>query len=189
MQDINNIVTKNFNDNISYIQVSHPKLFEKLAALESAIEQGHYKQRYELVYENDYFDVFEKETGKYLYCKNSITHASLASQSIDYKLQENLFEGFHKHDISEEQLYEYIEKEPFEHQMSGFAPIMYYTHKNSSYDKTLKTIDKFIFFGVGLGLHVGAIDKKIASKVYLIVEDDLELFRLSLFVQTIKSSL
>ena len=44
----------------------------------------------------------------------------------------------------------------------------------------------FFFFGSGLGLHIATIDKKISSKVYFIVEDDLELFRLSLFTLNYK---
>ncbi len=42
-------------------------------------------------------------------------------------------------------------------------------------------IKKFIFLGIGLGLHIEEIHKKITGKEYLIIEDDLEQFRLSLF--------
>jgi hypothetical protein len=45
----------------------------------------------------------------------------------------------------------------------------------------MKKIYKFIFFGTGLGLHLQTIHRKIHANIYLIVEDDLELFRLSLF--------
>ena len=45
----------------------------------------------------------------------------------------------------------------------------------------LKNIYKFVFFGVGLGLHITTIDTKITAKHYLIIEDNIELFRLSLF--------
>ena len=187
MHNINEIITNNFHDNISYIQTNHPELFSKLSALDSAIEHGHYREKYELVYEDDNFDVVEKSTNNYLYNKNSSTHATLASKSIDYKLNDNLFESFHKHIISDKELKRYEKEPPFEHPMSGFAPIMHYTQKNSQKNKTLRTIDKFIFFGVGLGLHISSIHKKISSKVYYIIEDDLELFRLSLFSTNYKN--
>ena len=45
----------------------------------------------------------------------------------------------------------------------------------------MKKIYKFIFFGTGLGLHLMAIHEKIKSNVYFIIEDDLELFKLSMF--------
>ncbi|MBE0499778.1 MAG: hypothetical protein IBX43_11210, partial [Campylobacterales bacterium] len=45
MTEINTLVTKNFNDNISYIEAYQPELFTKLSALESAIELGHYQEK------------------------------------------------------------------------------------------------------------------------------------------------
>jgi hypothetical protein len=186
LEDINTTITKNFNDNISYLEQNHPQLFSKLVALDNAVEHSHYKEKYELVYENGYFDVLEKKTNSYLYSKDSRIHASLAQESIDYTLEENLFEGFHKHTISLDDLERYEKEKPFVHHMSGFAPIIYYTDNKSPKQKKLKNINKFIFFGVGLGLHISSIHKKIKSNVYLIVEDDLELFRLSLFVTNYK---
>lgn len=53
-----------------------------------------------------------------------------------------------------------------------------------SYDlinKVNNNTDKFIFFGTGLGLHITSIDTKIKADEYLILEDDLELFKLSMF--------
>jgi len=46
----------------------------------------------------------------------------------------------------------------------------------------MHSIKKFIFFGAGLGTHITEIDKKIGANIYLIIEDDIELFKLSLFV-------
>jgi len=185
MKNINDFITTNFEDNISYIEQNHPELFSKLSALESAIENGYYAQRYELVHENDNFDVFEKSTNRYLYSKDSSNHASLASKSIYFSLKDNIFETFHRHSFSDEDLNFYEKEAPFSHQMSGFAPIIKYTQDNQK-DRTFKSMHKFIFFGIGLGLHITSIHEKISSKVYFLVEDDLELFRLSLFTTNYK---
>lgn len=49
--------------------------------------------------------------------------------------------------------------------------------------ETLEKSQKVIFYGTGLATHIPMIDALIDnSAAYLIVEDDLELFRLSLFV-------
>ena len=178
---VNEKVLKNFNDNIEYLQTNQKDLFSKLASLDEAIEKGYYKEKYELVYENGYFDVFETKTKNFLYAKSSVTHAKLASQSIDYELKENLFKGFYETKITKDELNKYKEKKTLEDPMSGYAPILHYTQEHSSKDKKLTTIDKFVFFGVGLGLHIESMHKQLLSKVYFIVEDDLELFRLSLF--------
>ncbi|EDZ63000.1 protein containing DUF115 [Sulfurimonas gotlandica GD1] len=181
MHDINEFITKNFNDNISYLQSYHPETFDKLAALDSAIANAHYREKYELVYENNYFDVFEKDTNSYLYTQNSAKYADIAAQSVNYNIEENLFKCFHEHEFNEDSLKMYKAMNPLEHEMSGFAPIMDYYKKKSIKNKLLKTLNKFVFFGVGLGLHISSIHQKIHSEVYLIIEDDLELFRLSLF--------
>ena len=52
-------IVATFNDNISYIQSTHPLLFSKLLALDDAVADGHYKEQYELVFDNGYFDVLE----------------------------------------------------------------------------------------------------------------------------------
>jgi len=45
----------------------------------------------------------------------------------------------------------------------------------------MQEIEKFIIIGVGLGMHIMDIDSKISAEEYFIIEDDLELFKLSLF--------
>ncbi len=181
MQNISAIITENFHQNIHYIESYHPSLFSKLSDYDTAVTNGHYREKYELVYENENFDVLEKSTGKYLYQKQSTKYATLAAQSIEYGVEENTFEGFASIEISDEDLQKQLSNEPFAHHMSGFTPIIHFTQKNTPQDIQLKKLYKYIFFGTGLGLHLSTIVKKIAAKVYLIVEDDLELFRLSLF--------
>lgn len=178
---VNELIVKNFNENIEYLESLHNGLFSKIAALDSAIANGHYKEKYDLVYENDNFDVLEKDTNTYLYSKSSLAHAQLALKSINYNLEENAFKTFDDYEVSNDDLETYKEKPLFEHHISGFGPIINYVQNNSVKNKTLSTLDKFIFFGVGLGIHIDEIAKSILSKVYFIIEDDLELFRLSLF--------
>jgi len=181
MQNINAIITENFHQNIHYIERYHPTLFSKLSDYDTAVTNGHYREKYELVYENENFDVLEKSTDKYLYQKQSTKYATFAAKSIEHGVLESTFEGFASIKISDEDVQKQLSNEPFAHHMSGFAPIIHFTQKNTPQDIQLKKLYKYIFFGTGLGLHLSAIAKKIAAKVYLIVEDDLELFRLSLF--------
>jgi hypothetical protein len=187
MQNLNDLITTNFNDNISYIQKEQPKLFEKLSALDNAIENAHYQEKYELVYENGGFDVYEKSTKKFLYAKNSSTHAKTSVNSVNFKNDDFVFEGFVRHQNIKEKLQECKMQKPLEDYLCDILPIIDYTQTYGEVVKTLKKLDKFIFFGVGLGIHIDSIHKKIKSKVYLIVEDDLELFRLSLFTVNYKN--
>jgi hypothetical protein len=59
---------------------------------------------------------------------------------------------------------------------------MSYYLENSKEDEEVSSIRKFIFLGVGSGLHIPLIDAKICAEEYLVIEDNFELFRLSLFL-------
>ena len=187
MQDINELVTKNFNDNIAYLEQHHPKLFTKLSEYDAAVANGHFQERYELVYENNNFDVLEIATQKYLYNKQTDVHTEKSLESVDFLTNNNCFEGFFRQSFTKEQVTAFKKKEeeqPLEFYASYVADILSETEKIQT--KQLKSIDKYIFFGTGLGLHIDAIADKIAADIYLIVEDDLELFRLSLFCMNYK---
>jgi len=187
MIDINEYVTKNFNDNIEYIENQHPKLFSLLSSLDNAIANAQYQEKYELVYENDSFDVLEKSTKIALYDGQSKRHAEASANSLDYKIEHDTFETFNEKNVSDEDANKYSSIEPFTHRLYGMGKIINFTQKKSLQKESLKSIDKYIFYGVGLGLHIEAIHKIINSKVYLIIEDDLELFRLSLFTINYKN--
>jgi len=128
IKNIEEAVVDRFEKNMKYFENDQPELYAKLASFDSAIEQDLYQNRYDLVFNNNNFDVKEFETGNYLYGCNSKKYA--------YEVGEKL--------------------------------------KNK--------IDKFIFFGIGLGVHLENILKNSEAKNCLIIEDDLELFKLSTFV-------
>lgn len=186
MKDINKYISKNFNDNIEYIEKYHPSLFSKLVALENAVANHHYKEKYELIYENNSFDVLEKSTQTLLYDAKIELHAKAAAQNIDHTIAHDTFETFNEKNISDEDSLKYESVEPFTHRLYGMGHIINFTQKKSLAKNELKELHKYIFFGVGLGLHILSIHSKIKSKVYLIIEDDLELFKLSLFTLNYK---
>ena len=181
MDKIQTLITTNFNDNIEYFETKHNKVFQKLSSLDTAIQNGHYQDRYELVYENDGFDVYEKSTGKYLYNKESLAHALIAQNSVNFSIDNNVFEGHVRHSFTKEEREAIHDAKPMSEYRKYISDIIDFTTENATKPKDLSTIDKFVFFGTGLGIHLEKIDEKINSKVYFIIEDDLELFRLSLF--------
>lgn len=145
------LIQQNFENNLLYLQEKHPLVYHKIVALENAIDNGHYIEKYALVYENGGFDIYETKAQRYLYEKDPLKYTNLLTQSVNKLKNENVFELF---------------------------------KGNSSFHlETLSqmcTLPKFIFFGVASGEHISQIHNNINAKHYLIVEDDLELFRLSL---------
>jgi hypothetical protein len=180
--------TQTYMDNISYLQEHDARLLEKISSFESALDHGHYEQRYELEYkEEGYFDVKELSTGKYFYGVSSQKYAQKAKKIVNFKKSESVFKTYYDYDFTEAELEFYTKK----HDISSssfyaYAEIMDYTKEVAPETGYMSEIKKFIFFGTGLGEHLMAIDEKIKAETYLIVEDDLELFRLSLFVTNYK---
>jgi len=180
-------VLKNYQDNLDYFKQEQLRVYDKIIAFESAIEYGHYKPRYELEYKDEsFFDVKEIETGKYFYVVNSNLYAKKAKQLVNYKKEESSFKTFYDYTFTQEEL-DYYEKQNIENSAYyAYSKIMHYTKNIMPTDPQMKHIKKFVFFGVGLGMHLVEIDKKIEAENYLIVEDDLELFRLSMFTTNYK---
>ena len=179
--DLENFALSTYKSNLHYFENNQTRIFNKLAAYESAIEQNLYQSKYDLIIQENYFEVQELGTGALLYNADSTLYAELASQSLDFNKQNNAFATFKQIKIQKENLEKYAALSISENNLSGLAPILYYCDKNIPLTANMKSIKKFIFFGTGLGTHLASIDKKINAAVYLIVEDDLELFRLSLF--------
>ncbi len=182
MKIIEQQVTQTYLDNIAYLQKVHPSLHQQILALETSIDKGYYQARYDLEYKNSYFDIIELNTGNFLYGSDSYNNAKIAAKGINFKKNENVLETFFSRSFSDKELKYYQSQNVETSAYHGLAPIMDYANKHAAKNSTtMKNIKKFVFLGTGLGLHIQTIHKKIGAKAYLIIEDDLELFRLSLF--------
>lgn len=180
--NIEEIAIKTYQDNVDFFKNHHRDLFEKLKAFEIKTQN---KERYALEYKEDggYFDVLELSSNQLLYNTSSSIYAQELAQSINYRKNSYVFEGVVDYHLTKEQLEEAKEEVGLkQYIVKDILPIMDYARKIMPKNSSLKKIDKFIFLGVALGTHITTIDDKIGSSEYLIIEDDMELFRLSLFV-------
>lgn len=164
-------IVATFQKNITYLQEHQKELYDKIAGLDSAVEQGLYQNRYELVIDNDSFEAIELANGKKFYNGSSYEYAANVAESVSLKKDENVFESFKKLTLGRQTKY-----------LQDVEPILEYIQTHLSKPQEFEKIYKFIFFGTGLGTHIESVDEKLKASAYLIVEDDLELFRLSLFV-------
>ncbi len=173
-----------YEENLIYLQENKPTLYKKIVDFELAVENGYYQSRYELEYKDEgYFDVLELSSGNYLYGSDSNEYAKDAKKSIDYRKEDNTFIVFGQYNFDKEFLRSVKKSSIFSNNhLIGTAEIINLCNKNIPANSIMKRLEKFIFFGSGLGLHIKSVHEKINSDFYLIVEDDLELFRLSMFV-------
>lgn len=169
MQAIEQKAIQTYSANMTYFSNQHPELFKKLNLLETAIAQGKYRSKYELEYKDGYFDIYIHESNSFLYGNSSVQFAADMAKNADLKKNTHAFETV-----------------PSYSNYSGprlpqILPLMSYINANTNLDMHMKKMYKCIFVGVGLGLHLKTVKHEFHPAECLIIEDDLELFKLSLF--------
>ena len=178
MQDIEQQAGQTYLKNLEFLEKNHYDIWYKLHLLELATEDGRYKEKYALDYIDNYFDVMELASKNYLYASNSVEVSKKLVQQVNLKKSSFVFDGFPLY-------YQYEkEKENFTDKNKGLEdiyPLMTYYLDHITPQDHMIEIEKFIIIGVGLGMHIIDINTKINAEEYFIIEDDLELFKLSLF--------
>ena len=178
MNDIEKIVSETYIKNLEFLQDKYYDIWYKLHLFELALESNRYQEKYALEYvNNSYFDVLKLETNDYLYGTDSNMVSKDLTKKVNFRKNSFVFEGFPLY-------YNYENIPNLDDKAQGIEdiyPLMTYYLDNHSSDKEMREIEKFIFIGIGLGLHVLEIHNKINAEEYFFIEDDLELFKLSLF--------
>ncbi|PHS56701.1 MAG: hypothetical protein COB17_08320 [Sulfurimonas sp.] len=183
MQDIELKAMQCYEKNLKYFSSSQADLLKKIQLFNIAEADALVHTKYDLEYKDNYFDVKNLQYEQYLYNEDSIKYALAVADKINYNKKSFLFNAILDYHLTDEQIKKIQAKtELKQSSIKDVLPIMHYAMKTAPKTTTMKTIDKFIFIGTGLGTHISAIDKKLHSSEYLIIEDDLELFKLSLFV-------
>lgn len=178
-QSVENQVMELYQDNLSYIQANHPELFKTFQAFEYALEKNEIEENYALELTSEgYFDIKDLKQDKWLYGEDSNLYSQALSEQVSFKKAVSSFEGFRVQDVQDLEVARNNDKDG----TVGLYPLMSYYIHNSREDEEVLSIRKFIFLGVGAGLHIPLIDAKICAEEYLVIEDNFELFRLSLFL-------
>lgn len=181
MNSIEKKALETYQTNVKYLAEKQPKVYKKIEILNQAIENGSYIEKYALEYKDGYFDILELSSNHYLYNENSIKHAQNLAKNINNKKSEGVIEGFYNISITDAQAEIDDGKINSYDQMFAESKIIHYNASVTSKNDEMKEIFKFIFCGVGLGFHLSEIENKINSSLLFIMEDNIEIFRLSLF--------
>jgi hypothetical protein len=173
-----------YRQNMAFLESEYFHIYQKLILLETAIEEGNYQPQYILEYKDEgYFDVKSKLFDTYLYGENAIEYSQNLASFVTKSKEDKVVEGFYRHYFTSQDVVLAEKSDPVTSVDSCVLPVIDYTYRYIKDKKYLRHIKKFIFFGVGLGYHLPLVDQTIKEPaIYLVIEDDLELFRLSLFV-------
>jgi len=183
----NAIIT--YQKNLSYLKEYDQSLYNRVQQLSLLIQNGEYQSRYQLEYIEDdkQFDIYDSATSSHIYGKKASVSVKNSLKEIDFDkknsidlLDSNLYNVNSAINIEESLRQE--DKTPRYVANDIYEYYKVFQKSTLDKDKKFKYIEKFIFIGTLLGIDILPIDKKLNSKLYLICEYNLEIFRLALFV-------
>ncbi len=161
LEELFNTINTIYAKNINFLRLNHTKTYQKIIDFEKLK-----KENYFLDFENNHFELLDINKNKTYNC-DPFFDAKQRVKDLKNKSCFNLLTN------------KFLEKKVFyKNQLSAYKFINEYLElerKENSYDK-------FIFLGTLLGVHINDFHKILKSKIYLILEDEIEIFRLSLFL-------
>lgn len=185
-------LTTTFLANLVFLSEYDNDLYHRVDELSRMIENGTYKEKYalEFVMENGEFDIYDIVNDKYLYNRNPKKVTSELIKKVQFDDKNSIFtlEDIYTSRSNTEE----VDKD-IKFNIQNIAESNNLTRKDmyeytsvlkdflETKKKRLKKIKKFIFIGTLLGRHIPKITEKVNSDLYLVLERNLEIFRLSLF--------
>ncbi|QNM88301.1 6-hydroxymethylpterin diphosphokinase MptE-like protein [Aliarcobacter cryaerophilus] len=189
--ELQNALTTTFLANLAFLSEYDNELYHRVDELSRMIENGTYKERYALEFnmQDGDFDIYDIVNDKYLYNKSPKRFNNDLIRKVDFDEKSSIL------NVAKHFLYEFQEevdrKDRFNFEDTELVSAMTF-NDTWEYSKItndflinrkrrLKDIKKFIFMGTLLGRHIPRVARKIDAKIYLVLERNLEIFRLSLF--------
>ena len=174
MDKLSNSLLEVYLENLNFLENNFPDIFKKIVTLQSAIDNGQYKERWSLEYKDDsYFDLKYIEDDNLFYKTDSFKYSQdIADETaMDTKDTFSMLYRDEDNKLALSRNYDKIK-----------SIINHINDKVDFSNIKFRTINKYIFFGVGLALHIDYIFNKIKPLNTYIVEPDIEIFRLSMFI-------
>ncbi|MFY9080741.1 DUF115 domain-containing protein, partial [Aliarcobacter butzleri] len=189
---LQNALTTTFLANLVFLSEYDRDLYHRVDELSRMIENGTYQEKYalEFLMENGEFDIYDIVNDKYLYNKNPKKFNDELINKVNFDEKQSIFEIQPYFAMKNPPKIDYEKRFELEelNDLNNLTlkDVQDYTSFTKEYlekreNKKFKKIDKFIFLGTLLGRHIPKIAKKINASSYLILERNLEIFRLSLF--------
>jgi len=186
---LNKVLIDTYFANLKFLEEYDNNLYKRVQSLSEAINTGIYKERYhlEFIKEKGDFDILDTSNDEYLYKKKAKQTTHKLSNNIKFdksmffsSLVKNLYNLDRRYkDVNlDYESYEELQNLLF-NTVKEFTDIL---KDDTLKEKEFKRIEKFIFIGTLLGRHIPSAVKKVNAKNYFVCENNLEIFRLSLFV-------
>lgn len=182
-EEIEKVAVNTYNSNIEYLKKNNFKLYERLQLFEAGLNNELIKPKYDLTYENGYFDALNLETNEFFYGEDSGKYGEeIVEKQMNFSPKNSSFKAFYEIKFTDDVIKTANKANMYSDSIISNAPIIHYVNENLPENELMNTIPKLIILGVGLGTHIPFLHLKVKPKIYLIIEPSLELFRLSLFI-------
>jgi len=189
--ELQNALTTTFFANLAFLSEYDNELYHRVDELSRMIGNGTYKEKYTLEFnmQDGDFDIYDKVNNKYLYNKKPKSFNDDLVRKVEFDEKNSIigipqyFTIKRESKVDRDRRFDFNTLDEFV-TLTHMDSYAYTTTLNDFIDKKkkrIKKIDKFIFLGVLLGRHIPRIAQKIDAKMYLVLERNLEIFRLSLF--------
>jgi hypothetical protein len=174
MLDLTSTLLEIYKKNLNFLKDNFIDVYERIEQLSSEINLELYRPKYSLECIGGYFDIFNIDNSSWYYGVDSYLDADHRAMASNFS-----------RDGSLDLLRKGVDGISFSNgsDIGAAIPIINYINENiDSQNIEFEKIYKFIFVGTGLGIHIGQIYKKLKPYTTLIIEPEIEVFRLSLFV-------
>ena len=164
IEEIQNTMFIIYSKNLNFFKNNYPVIYMKILDLERTSDY-----KYSLDFINNHFELVNN--------KNEQVYNCDPYYDAEYRLK-NLSDKSSFTLIKTDKEYEKVKN--YDSRIDPYKILNNYI--KIIQDKNVYINEKFIFLGSILGLHISSIVKKSNFKTFLVIEDNLEVFRLSMFL-------
>lgn len=163
LEEIQQTLQQIFLANLTFFKQNHKTLYEKIIAFEKLNIEN-----YSIEFIDNRFELIDIKNKINFYNNDPFSDALIRINNFDFSNAFSL-----------------IKLEPFEkrnHYENEINAYLFVNEFINNFKNTSVEINKFIFIGTLLGIHINDFHNNINSKTYLIIEPNIEIFRLSMFM-------
>jgi len=187
-QALHDALINTYTYNLQFLSQYDNELYQRITMLSDAINENLYKERYhlEFIKENNEFDILDTSNQEYIYKRDGKkwNNDAVKSSNFDHENTINLLNPIvydnNITDLSQEEMDTMnLTKIQVMSEIQNYKNIR--NEKINNKAKKVKEINKFIFIGTLAARHIPRTIKKLNTVNHFVCEENLEIFRLSLF--------
>lgn len=173
--DLSEILLQIYVKNLRFLEENFIHVYKKVEELSGNLNNQIITPNYSLEFRDNYFDILNTKTNSWYYGSNSYEDGDARVKSSNFSKDGSL--DLLRKDTDGVNLLVGGEE------LKDITPVIQYINENVELQNVeFEKIYKFVFIGSGLGIHMQGINRKLNPFTTLIIEPELEVFRLSLFV-------